>query len=118
MSLEMGKDRLLNEVQTVEKAVSLCEDLPELLDSLAETAGDAERRTAVELYAAALRTLLRSAKDGTILDKELDHVKEIKYEVWILEERWHQKMCVSREEAMMYVEEAFDTAKKIEVIPR
>ncbi len=55
--------RLLNEVQTVEKAVSLCEDLPELLDSLAETAGDAERRTAVELYAAALRTLLRSAKE-------------------------------------------------------
>lgn len=63
MSLDMEKDRLLNEVQTVERAISLCEDLPELLDSLAETAGDAERRTAVELYAAALRTLLRSAKE-------------------------------------------------------
>lgn len=36
-------------------------------------------------------------------------MEEIKYEVWILEERWHQKFCVSREEA-------FDTAKKIEVI--
>lgn len=43
-------------------------------------------------------------------------MKDIKYEVWILEERWHQKLCESREEAMMYVEEALDTAKKIEVI--
>ena len=45
-------------------------------------------------------------------------MKDIKYEVWILEERWHQKMCVSRDEAMMYVEEALDTAKKTEVIPK
>ncbi len=43
-------------------------------------------------------------------------MEEIKYEVWILEERWHQKFCVSREEVMKYVEEALDTAKKIEVI--
>ena len=43
-------------------------------------------------------------------------MKDIKYEVWILEERWHQKLCESREGAMKYVEEALDTAKKIEVI--
>ena len=43
-------------------------------------------------------------------------MKDIKYEVWILEERWHQKLCESREEAMKYVEEALDMAKKIEVI--
>lgn len=41
-------------------------------------------------------------------------MEEIKYEVWILEERWHQKFCVSREEVMKCVEEALDTAEKIE----
>lgn len=43
-------------------------------------------------------------------------MEEIKYEVWILEGRWHQRFCVSREEVMKYVEEALDTAEKIEVM--